>query len=84
MWISVCPILDFILFAAPVTFLLAQKRGDKPAFVEPARALAKKGYPDPVSLRDGTQCFCPHSQPAPRWAKNPTRFFYWLVLRTAP
>jgi len=23
--------------------LLAQKRGDKPAFVEPARALAKKG-----------------------------------------
>jgi len=49
-----------------VTFLLAQKRGNKPEFVEPARVMAKKGTLPNASPRRAI---------APRWAKRPSHFF---------
>jgi len=55
--------------------LLAQKRGNKREFVEPARALAKKG-----TLPNATAC-----RPSrPSLGKEADALFFWLVLRTAP
>jgi len=57
-----------------VTFLLAQK-GAKTIVFEPAFCvIAKKGYPDPVSLRDGTQCFPVQASP-PLAGQRGQRFF---------
>ncbi len=66
---------EMSLFVAPVTFLLAQKRGNKREFVEPARALAKKGTLPNASARNPAR---------PSLGKEANTLFFGLVLRTTP
>jgi|GEM_PF-30889 len=52
------------------------KKGQQTIVFEPAFcAIAKKGYPDPVSLRDGTQCFCAPARPPLAGQRGQRTFF---------
>jgi len=67
--------LDFFV-CSTCHFLLAQK-GAKTIVFEPARALAKKGYPE--CFRDP---MLPPARPTrPSLGKEAIALFYWLVLR---